>query len=101
MVGDYIESAINQKDFKVFVRKLGANKLIIETNKDAYLVAFLLKRLRLRAGLSLADVAKQLGAKSRNAYAQYEQGRAVPTVTKLRELLDIISPKTSLILQEV
>jgi len=32
-----------------------------------------------------------LGAKSRNAYARYEQGRSVPTVEKLDKLLQAVS----------
>ncbi|WP_161953937.1 helix-turn-helix domain-containing protein [Candidatus Methylomirabilis limnetica] len=42
------------------------------------LTAFLLRRARQRAGLSLAQVAERLGATSINAYARYQQGRSSP-----------------------
>jgi transcriptional regulator with XRE-family HTH domain len=47
-------------------------------------------------GLSLADVAKLLGASSRNAYASYEQGRTEPTLGKFRELLLAVAPDMTL-----
>jgi len=37
-------------------------------------------------------VARRLGQKSPNAYARYEQGRSVPTVEKLNELMRAIDP---------
>ena len=62
--------------------------------------AFLLRRERSKAGLSLAEMAKRLGAKSLNAYARYEQGRTVPTVPKLSELLSAVSPGKDFVLDE-
>jgi transcriptional regulator with XRE-family HTH domain len=53
-------------------------------------VAVLLRRARARSGLSLAEVSRRLGHSSRNSYARYEQGRAVPTVEKLAELLGAV-----------
>jgi hypothetical protein len=50
-------------------------------------VAMALRRRRVAAGLSLADAALRLGKRSRNAYARYEQGRAVPTLLQLDRLL--------------
>ena len=54
----------------------------------------LLRRQRERSGLSLAEAAARLGAKSRNAYARYEQGTSVPTLDKLTELLQAVAPDT-------
>jgi transcriptional regulator with XRE-family HTH domain len=39
----------------------------------------------------LAEVSKRLGQTSRNAYARYEQGKAVPTLDKLQQLLSVVS----------
>ena len=66
----------------------------------AALTAFLLRRARLRAGLTLAEAAKRLGAKSLNAYARYEQGRAVPTVVKLSKLLAAVAPARDFVISE-
>ncbi len=43
--------------------------------------------------LSLADVAKKMGASSLNAYAAYEQGKREPSLSKLRELLAAVAPE--------
>ena len=62
------------------------------------LVSLLLRRQRERSGLSLADAAARLGAKSRNAYARYERGTSLPTVEKLDALLHAVSPERDFVL---
>jgi transcriptional regulator with XRE-family HTH domain len=42
--------------------------------------------------LTLMDVARRLKSKSPNAYARYEQGKSVPTVAKLDQLMKAIDP---------
>jgi transcriptional regulator with XRE-family HTH domain len=61
------------------------------------LVALLLRRQREKRGISLAEAAKRLEQKSRNAYARYEQGQTVPTVEKLEKLLKAIAPDQELV----
>src|SRR5260370_37824155 len=62
---------------------------VFEIGSDdvATLVAIMLRRQREKHNLTLSDVARRLGASSKTAYARYEQGRSVPTVAKLFELL--------------
>jgi transcriptional regulator with XRE-family HTH domain len=60
----------------------------------------LLRRQRQKSGLSLAEAADRLGARSRNAYARYEQGRTVPTVAKLDELLKAVAPGRDLLVAQ-
>ena len=67
---------------------------------DAAWTAFFLRRARLTAGLTLGEVARRLGSRSVNAYARYEQGRAVPTVAKLWELLAAVAPERDYVLVE-
>ncbi len=69
----------------------------VRCSDPAALVGLLLRRQREHAGLSLADVAHRLGASSRNAYARYEQGGAMPSVTKLDELLAAVAPDHDLL----
>ena len=52
------------------------------------------------SGLSLAQVAERLGMKSRNTYARYEQGRSVPSVEKLNELLNAVCPQRDIVIDE-
>jgi len=62
------------------------------------LVARYLETRREKAGWTLKQVAQKIGATSLNAYAQYEKGKAMPSVEKLRELTDAIpGPKAELL----
>lgn len=97
MIKDAIEELVNEEDFRVKVvpgeRK---GEFIIYANDATPLVALLLKRQRMKKGLSLADMQRRLHAKSRNTYAQYEQGRSAPTVQKLVEFLSAMGEMTIL-----
>ena len=64
------------------------------------LMSLILRRQRERSGLSLAEAAVRLGAKSRNAYARYERGTSVPTLDKLTELLQAVAPGHDFVLQQ-
>jgi transcriptional regulator with XRE-family HTH domain len=74
--------------------------VIVEANEPGRLAAQVLKYQREVHRLSLTEVAKLLGATSRNAYARYEQGQAVPSIDKLYELLRIVAPEMALVLAE-
>jgi transcriptional regulator with XRE-family HTH domain len=64
------------------------------------MISLLLRRQRQRSGLSLAEAAERLGARSRNAYARYESGASVPTIVKFEALLKAISPDHDIVLHE-
>jgi predicted RNase H-like HicB family nuclease/DNA-binding XRE family transcriptional regulator len=88
MIKDAIEELVDEKSFHVkVVPAEKKSEFIIYANNVAPLVALMLKRQRVKNGLSLADMQERLHAKSRNTYAQYEQGRCAPTVQKLVEFL--------------
>ena len=100
MVSDMMESMINKKGFKVEVL-LGAHNEFEVGSKDIKpLIRLLLQRKRQTSGLSLSEAASRLGASSRNAYARYEQGRSVPTIEKLDELLHAVSPDVDIVIQK-
>jgi hypothetical protein len=101
MLADLIETMVDRPGFKVTVHFLGDNGgVVVEANEPGRLAAQVLKYQREVHRLSLADVAKLLGATSRNAYARYEQGQAVPSIDKLYELLRIVAPEMALVLAE-
>ncbi|HEX8112229.1 MAG TPA: DUF222 domain-containing protein [Kofleriaceae bacterium] len=50
------------------------------------------------AGHSLADVAKRIGASSRNAYARYEHGTSMPKLDTVQEILKAVAPELALTL---
>ncbi len=98
MLADAFESLINRPGFKVTVIDDGGDQVLIEANEPAALAAYVLKYQREVHGLSLAQVAKSLGASSRNAYARYEQGASVPTLDKFAELIRAVAPEVTLMI---
>ena len=100
MIADAIEALVNEEGFEVEVHPGRGEYFEVGASSASALTAFLLRRARAKAGLSLAQVAERLGAKSHNAYARYEQGRAVPSVEKLTELYSAVAPDRDLVLIE-
>ena len=83
---------------ETLARSKTARTVIVGGSDLGLLVAAVLRYQRSRSKKSLAQVAKDLGASSRNAYAAYEQGRREPTLTKLRELLRVVAPGVAFVL---
>jgi hypothetical protein len=98
MIADLVETMVDVPGFKVRVYHGREDWFELGSDDTAVLMALLLRRQRQREGLSLADIAARLGASSRNAYARYEQGKSVPTVEKLVELLRAVSPEKDVVL---
>ena len=89
-LADAIESLVDQPGFSVAVFHPAGDRIEVAASSSTILVALLLRRQREAQGLSLAEVSKRLGQTSRNAYARYEQGKAVPTLDKLQRLLSVV-----------
>jgi nucleotide-binding universal stress UspA family protein len=92
MIADWFASIAGRPRLDVRVVNVGSTDFEIAAVDTRPMISLLLRRQRQKSGLSLAAVAERLGAKSRNAYARYEQGTTVPTVEKLAELLHAIAP---------
>ncbi len=92
MMADAIETLVHQKRFKIDVRPMGNEFFTIGASQEGVLIALMLKRQREAHRLTLMEVARRLGQKSPNAYARYEQGKSIPTVEKLNELMKAIDP---------
>lgn len=100
MILDAIESLVNKKGFKVEVFPGKTHYFEIGSSDLAALTAFLLRRQRMKRGLTLMEVSKRLGAKSLNTYARYEQGKSIPTLEKFSQLLTALSPENDFVLTE-
>jgi predicted RNase H-like HicB family nuclease/DNA-binding XRE family transcriptional regulator len=98
MIADAIEGHVNREGFEVKVFSGKGEAVEIGSNDVAALTALYLRRRRQASGLTLAEVAQRLGVKSHNAYARYEQGRAVPTIEKLAELLAIVDRESDIVI---
>ncbi|HEX7154954.1 MAG TPA: helix-turn-helix domain-containing protein [Thermoanaerobaculia bacterium] len=99
MIGDWLETMVNRDDFKAEVHSRGAAEFEISGTDAGAMTALLLRRRREASGVSLREVATRLGATSRNAYARYERGDAVPTVDKLDALLKAASPEIDFVIR--
>ena len=97
MIKDLVETMANEPTFEVTVHRSSADGFEISANDVKILVALLLRRQREKHGVSLAEAARRLDQKSRNAYARYEHGQTVPTVEKLEKLLKAIAPDQELV----
>ena len=100
MIADAIEELVNKPGFKISVFPGKDEYFEIAASDEAVLIAFLLRRERLRSGMTLEQVAERLGARSANAYARYEQGRTTPTIAKLSQLMSAVSPKGDVVIQQ-
>ena len=100
MIADAIEVLVNKPGFEVRVFPGKGEYFEVGASDEAALTAFLLRRKRIESGLTLAEVTRRLGARSLNTYARYEQGRSVPTVPKLSELLSALSSRKDFVLTE-
>ncbi len=97
MAGDLIDTMADTRGFQVTVYPMGGETFEIGGSHVSVLLALLLRRQRERQGLTLAQAAERLGQSSKNAYARYEQGRAMPTVEKLEQLLEAIAPDRKIV----
>ncbi len=100
MIADAIEALANRPGLKVNIFSGPHGSFEVGANDDGALTALLLRRARARAGLSLAQVAVRLGAKSINGYARYEQGRSVPSVAMLSRLYSAVGLAADFVLME-
>jgi predicted RNase H-like HicB family nuclease len=100
MIADWFVTMVDHKGFSVRVHPIGPDEFEISSPDARRMISLLLQRQRQKSGLSLAQAAKRLGAKSRNAYARYEQGVSVPTVEKLDELLRAIAPNREIVIRQ-
>ena len=100
MVEDLLETLANRQGFSLALHPGKQDDFEVSSSDARTMTSLLLRRQREGSGLSLADVATRLGAKSRNAYARYERGTSVPTIEKLNELLQAVSPDRDFVLRE-
>jgi len=100
MIRDAIESLVNREGFEVTVYPGRKDVFEVGSSDSVQMVALLLRRQREAHGLPLSEVSRRLNQSSPNAYARYEQGKSVPSVEKLRELMSAVNPGKSLVVRE-
>jgi DNA-binding XRE family transcriptional regulator/predicted RNase H-like HicB family nuclease len=89
MIKEAVEMLVDRKGFAVEVLPMKDDRFILrakQSEDDIHLTALLLKQQRAKYGLSLSDLADRLGI-TKHAYAQYEQARSLPSLTKIQDFL--------------
>jgi len=100
MIADAIETLVNKEGFRVEVFPGAGEYFEVGSPSVGTLTALLLRRQRVKRGLTLSDVTRRMGAKSLNSYARYEQGRSVPSIERLSQLLAAVSQGGEFVLTE-
>jgi predicted RNase H-like HicB family nuclease len=100
MVADMLESLINKEGFKAKIFKGMKDQFEVGSSEPRHMISLLLQRKREISGLSLSQVAGRMGTTSRNSYARYEQGKSIPSMEKLNELLQAVCPQTDIVINE-
>jgi predicted RNase H-like HicB family nuclease len=99
MIVDWLQTMVNRDDFIAVIHPSTGTEFEISGSDAAGMTALLLRRRREASGASLREVAARLGSSSRNAYARYERGDAVPTVDKLDALLKATAPGADFVIR--
>lgn len=95
MVKDAVELLVDDPKFSITVTMIDGF-VFVDANDTKKLISLILKRQRQKKQLKLEEVATHLHARSINEYAQYEQGRHLPSFEKFEQLLRAIDPELSL-----
>ena len=100
MIADWLEAMIDRPGFSVNVHRGHKHVFEVSSPDLRSMISLLLQRRRQASGLSLAEASKRLGVKSRNAYARYERGEALPTIEKLDSLMRAVSDGSDFVVVE-
>lgn len=80
-------------DFSLEIVDHAKNEIGIKASQSNIMLSFSLMRQREISKSTVRDVAKRLGSKSPNSYAQYERGRMRMTLDQYERLLGAVNPE--------
>ncbi len=100
MVEDLFITLADKKGFEVCVECSKDGILEVGSNDNKVMIGLLLKRKRQLSNLTVQDVADRLGSTSKTAYARYEQGKTLPSIDKLQELLKATGSVSDVVLSQ-
>lgn len=96
MAKDALESLLEITD--VEVKQFGKSSFTVSAADLKPLMGRFLETLRENAGLSIREVSARLGKSSPNFYAQYEQGKSLPSVEMLSSFVKAMSPNEDVVI---
>lgn len=102
MMKDAIEAHIDEKgvEVSIFPEEQNERLFTLSTSSTAPLVALVLKRQRIKQGLTARDAAQRMKSSSPNAYARYENSDRKPSVDTFDELLRTVGSEAVLLLSK-
>lgn len=101
MMAEAIDLLIDKKDFAFDLLPGKGDIFSIQVPKPGPLLALMLKRQRVKNNLSIRQVVERMKGKSKNEYAQYEQGKSEPSLSKLQQFLKAFNTQSDLVLKVV
>ena len=93
MIIDLIRTMMDKPQAKVTVRLTGKTEFEVTVSPSGAILPVVLRRQRVKHGLTIREVAENLGYTNHNNYSTYESGKTEPSVAKFEELLGGILPK--------
>jgi len=94
MAIDAIETLFEGEDFDIVFDGFDPDEdgaFYLVSHNPGPILGRLLKNIRVENGLTISDVAREMGSNSPNSYAQYEQGKSFPSVGKLEQMIQILT----------
>lgn len=101
MVEDALRELLDRPKMSVKVIPLPHNRFHLIVDDEAKIIPYLLKNQRAHHNLTLKTMAKALGCRSVNNYAQYEQGKCQPTLGKMQQFLAAMNSRLAICLSVV
>jgi DNA-binding XRE family transcriptional regulator/predicted RNase H-like HicB family nuclease len=90
MMKDWVQSMLDDPSYKVEVELTGDDSFSISVQDPSPIMALIVQRARASSGMTLDQLAKKLGLKSRSNAAHYETGKHAPSLAKAQDILDAL-----------
>ncbi len=100
MAKDAVELIVDRDGFEAQIApKQAAGEFLVLSNNTKYMIATILRNLRLESGLTAKQVVQRMGEKSETGYLRYERGESMPSIEKLDQILMAIDPASESVLK--
>lgn len=99
MAKDAIETVIDVEGFQVSIQPQKDGSFAVSASDMKPLISKILKQKRSEWNLTAKEVADKMGEKSITGYLRYEQGKVLPTIEKLSDIMTAIDPSLEPILK--
>ncbi len=86
MLKDLVQNLFSSRKPSVMVFEI-KGEVFLEVRPFKLLLPAILKRQRIKAGMTVRQVAERMGYKNHHNYAAYESGKIVPSFEKFQELM--------------